>query len=108
MLPKSQRELLEEWVGLMRQFQTTLKCGREKTVVAKKWEEIKQYFYGQILPLGDNSRCLAWVRETHRLLRILDTQLLFWYSARGQDSQQRHLEPLLQTVQRIVTLTLPL
>lgn len=77
-------------------------------MVMKQWEELKQQFHSRILPLTENPRLLAWVRETHRLLRILDTQLLFWTSARGEESQRRHMAIFQQLLQQLLTLTPPL
>ena len=89
MLPTTQKNILIAWVNLLNNFQIII--AEEKihlTNIRRQWQEIQTYLQSQImtidcddLPNLNKSSWQTWQTETYRYVRLLNTELLFWYSA---------------------------
>jgi hypothetical protein len=96
MLPKSHSILIEEWIDLLTTFQNQW-ClqNTDNYYQSPIWQNIQVYLREKIVPfseelLDSNIARLwqSWQTETHRYIRLLNTDLLFFASAKQSSTRQ--------------------
>jgi hypothetical protein len=84
----------------LQDFQNLLDSSEIKPQILENcFKQLKDHFYTQIIPLKLDdipldamSKCQSLQTELHRTLRLLETDLLFWGSARQSATRQARLQ----------------
>ncbi len=96
MLPKSHSILIEEWIDLLTTFQNQwFLQNTDNYYQSPIWQNIQVYLREKIIPFSgelfdSNVARLwqSWQTETHRCIRLLNTDLLFFASAKQISTRQ--------------------
>lgn len=113
MLPKSHREELLSWITLLRSCDILL-CGDVNNLVLlkDKFSEIQTYLNTKIMSiepsnLDSNIPSLfePWQRETYRYIRLLQTDFLFYQSAKQSTTKLDRISLIQQRLNDVIKLT---
>ncbi len=113
MLNKLQLETLSAWVKLLKclleKLETETKLNLSQS---KQWQEIERYFSTKIMSLtfddlssSQLNLWQSWQTETHRLIRLLKTDLLFLASAKQDSTRKQRLVLIEAKLQNAIQLT---
>jgi hypothetical protein len=113
MLNKLQIEILNGWVILLNSFLT--KVSQNSLLnpsQSKQWQDIEQYFSTNIMNLSCDDLSYSqvnlwqsWQTETHRLIRLLKTDLLFLLSAKQDLTKKERLTLIEAKLHNAIQLT---
>jgi hypothetical protein len=89
MLPTTHKNILAIWISLLQDFQQIItESEADLTNIKIHWQEIQNYLQSTIMsidyhefPLEKKSVAQVWQTETYRYVRLVNTELLFFYSA---------------------------
>ena len=113
MLSSIQENILSDWLNLLEDFcqlisQSPIDVGKVKS----DWSQIESYVRSQIisfdissLPLSHQSSWQTWQTETNRYVRLLNTELIFWYSAKKNQTQNDRFKNINNRLQQMISLT---
>jgi hypothetical protein len=113
MLPKSLQEKLLSWIELLRSFDL-LFCGdgNNLVLVQEKFKEIQSYLNSEIMSiepsnLDNKIRSLfqSWQTETYRYIRLLQTDFLFYQSAKQSLTKLDRISLIQQRLKDAIKLT---
>lgn len=113
MLPKAQKKILLVWLDLLKKFQKIISEEKlDLTCVKAQWQEIENYLKSHIisidchdLPLEKKSAWQTWQTETYRYVRLLNTELLFFYSAKQSKIKDSRLAQIHHKLEQMIQLT---
>ena len=96
MLPSSPQKILLSWLKLVQDFQAIIvQENSDSAQIQSQWQNIQNYWQSQIMTRQYSDFSAAeqtWQIETHRYLRLLNTELLFWRSSQQIETKsERHL-----------------
>ncbi|WP_017294787.1 heterocyst frequency control protein PatD [Geminocystis herdmanii] len=113
MLSKSHQEELLSWIELLKNFDT-LFCDdvNNLALLKDKFRGIQTYLDSQIMSieptnLDSNIRALfqSWQTETHRYIRLLQTDFLFYQSAKQSSTKLDRISLIQQRLKDAIKLT---
>ncbi len=117
MLPKSHYSLLEEWIKLLKIFQREWDLQNQNYYYQSPiWQDILFFLQEKIVPFSadfadSNEANLwqSWQTETHRYVRLLTTDLLFFDTAKQPMTKKvkhslvsQHLESAIALSQNMI------
>lgn len=113
MLPKLQKQELLTWLELLKGFHVVLfKSEKNVSEIKSNWQKINEYLQKTILNITQENREISnislfqsWQTETHRYIRLINTDLMFFYSAKQPHLQQQRLTFINQRLEAVMTLT---
>ncbi len=112
MLPKSHFALLSDWLNLLREFRDVFTDNSDDTEkIFAWWQNIQKYLETKIMSLDESNvdisafpQWQSWQRETHRYLKLINTELLFWKSSVMSATKEKRKETILQHLQNMIQL----
>jgi hypothetical protein len=113
MLPKSYRQELLSWLDLLNSLDSLFCNDKNNSAVVKdKWHQIQKYLQAKIMTLdsGDldisqKSLFQSWQTETYRYIRLLQTDFLFYESAKQVNTKQSRFLIIKQRLKGAINLT---
>ncbi len=113
MLPKSYRQELLSWLDLLNSLDSLFCNDKNNSAVVKdKWHQIQKYLQAKIMTLdsGDldisqKSLFQSWQTETYRYIRLLQTDFLFYESAKQANTKQSRFLIIKQRLKGAINLT---
>ncbi|WP_141712687.1 heterocyst frequency control protein PatD [Cyanobacterium sp. IPPAS B-1200] len=98
MLSKSHFSMVKNWVFLLKDFQSQWLLQEINNYYQTPiWQKINEFLHSQIMGLSDDdfppdniSLWQSWQTESYRFIRLLNTELLFFASAK--QPQTKHLK----------------
>ncbi len=113
MFPKSHQKELLSWLNLLKNFQNILDShNQDFFVVMQEWTTIKNHLQTKImttnssdLEINYQSLFQSWQTETYRYMRLLETDLLFYQSAKQLQTKKNRYSILKNRLQEGITLT---
>lgn len=113
MLPKSHQEELITWLELLQSLKLLLCDDKNNfTIVKNKWHQIQDYLQIKIMTLDsrelDTSQQFlfqSWQTETYRYMRLLQTDFLFYQSAKQVNTKQNRFLVIQQRLDEAINLT---
>lgn len=113
MLNNTQLELLNDWVILLSSFQKKLTEEKKINLSANQiCQELESYLNTKIIHLNFDefdssqvSQWQTWQTETHRLIRLLKTDLLFLASAKQDSTRESRLNSIQVKLHNLIHLT---
>ena len=112
MLPKSHFSLLSDWLNLLEKFRRIFTDNsNDREEIFSRWQKIQDYLQTQIMSLNESNvdvsafpQWQSWQRETHRYVKLINTELLFWKSSVVSATREKRKEMILQHLQGIIQL----
>lgn len=113
MLPTTHKNILKIWVNLLQDFHKILSEQKADLInIQTQWQEIQSYLKSHIMsidcdnfPVEKKSVWQTWQTETYRYVRLLNTELLFFYSAKQTKVQETRLLGIKQKLEKMIQLT---
>lgn len=113
MLPKSHQEELLSWIILLKSFDRLFCDDVNNLILLKdKFREIQSYLNTEIMSieptnLDSNIRSLfqSWQTETYRYIRLLQTDFLFYQSAKQSSTKLDRISLIQQRLKDAIKLT---
>lgn len=113
MLPKSHQQELLSWLELLKSLEILFCDDKNNFVIAKdKWHQIQDYLQTKIMTLdsGDletsqQSLFQSWQTETYRYIRLLQTDFLFYQTAKQVSTKQTRFLIIKQRLNDAIKLT---
>lgn len=113
MLPKSHQQELLSWLELLKSLEILFYDDNNNFVIAKdKWHQIQDYLQTKIMTLdsGDletSQQFLfqSWQTETYRYVRLLQTDFLFYQTAKQISTKQTRFLIIKQRLNDAIKLT---
>jgi hypothetical protein len=113
MLPKSHQQELLSWLELLKSLEILFCDDTNNFVIAKdKWHQIQDYLQTKIMTLdsGDletsqQSLFQSWQTETYRYIRLLQTDFLFYQTAKQISTKQTRFLMIKQRLNNAIKLT---
>ncbi len=113
MLNNTQNETQNTWVNLLKCFATELTNKKEyNETITYRWQEIDSYFSTNIMNFDESKIDLnqvynwqTWQIETHRLMRLLKTDLLFFANAKQEVTKNTRLASIQEKLKSAIQLT---
>ncbi|MBF2055945.1 MAG: heterocyst frequency control protein PatD [Cyanobacterium sp. T60_A2020_053] len=116
MLSKLHFELVQDWILLLKKFGDEWQSQNQQAYhLSEEWQKIQQFLQKKILPLSfddldsENQRLWqSWQTETHRYLRLLHTDLLFFATAKQPQTKSMKASTITQHWQGTLQLSINL
>ena len=113
MLSTTQEKVLSDWLELLKNFQQLISHSPiDIGVIKNNWSKIENYLRSYIisldingLPSEERSQWQTWQTETYRYVRLLNTELLFWYSASKNQTQNDRFLVVNNRLKQMISLT---
>lgn len=113
MLPKSHQQKLLSWLELLKSLEILFCDDKNNFVIAKdKWHQIQDYLQTIIMTLDScdlekNQQSLfqSWQTETYRYVRLLQTDFLFYQTAKQVNTKQTRFLMIKQRLNDAIKLT---
>jgi hypothetical protein len=113
MLPKSHQQELLSWLELLKSLEILFCDDTNNFVIAKdKWHQVQDYLQTKIMTLdsGDletsqQSLFQSWQTETYRYIRLLQTDFLFYQTAKQISTKQTRFLIIKQRLNDAIKLT---
>jgi hypothetical protein len=113
MLPKSHQEKLLSWLELLQSLKK-LWCENQNdfSLIKNQWHRIENYLQIEIMTLNNSeleicqqSLFQSWQTETYRYMRLLQTDFLFYQSAKQVITKQNRFLVIQQRLDEAINLT---
>lgn len=113
MLPTTHKNILTSWINLLQDFQEIItEPETDLTETKRQWQEIQHYLQSQVMsldchefPREQKSMAQVWQTETYRYVRLLNTELLFFYSAQQTKIKNSRLLGIQDKLEKMIQLT---
>lgn len=113
MLSKSHYYLLSEWISLLKNFEKEWQQQNEqKYHLTASWHNLQEFLTTKFISLSfddlesdDKYLWQSWQTETHRYLRLLHTDLLFFATAKQPHTKSQKASTISQLLRRALELS---
>lgn len=113
MLPKSHQQKLLSWLELLKSLEILFDGDKNNFVIAKdKFNQIQDYLQTKIMTLDSSdletsqqSLFQSWQTETYRYVRLLQTDFLFYQTAKQVSTKQTRFLMIKQRLNDAIKLT---
>ena len=113
MLSTIQKKVLCNWLDLLKKFQQLISQSPiDVAKIKNSWLKIENYLKTQIISLDiavfspeNQSSWQTWQTETNRYVRLLNTELLFWYTAKKEQTRNDRFQNINNRLQQMTALT---
>lgn len=113
MLKDLQKETSETWVNLLKYFAEELTNKKEfNQQISDIWQDIESFFATKIMNFSDGNfnfnqlnTWQQWQTETHRLIRLLKTDLIFFAGAKQEVTKNIRLASIQEKLKLAIQLT---
>lgn len=112
MLPIIHKKAYQDFLTLLMQLETHCQNATTATEIARSeeiWASLSQFFQQQIIPLTDEdlsgevaSRWVSLQTEIQREFRLLNTDWLFWASARQPATKEARAKNILERLRKSI------
>ncbi|MBL1211171.1 heterocyst frequency control protein PatD [Geminocystis sp. GBBB08] len=113
MLPKSHQKELLSWLDLLQNLEILFCQDKNNSIMVKqKWQKIQDFLQTMIMTLDSSdlditqqSLFLSWQTETYRYIRLLQTDFLFYQSAKQLTTKENRYLIIQQKLKNAINLT---
>ncbi|MBE9221160.1 heterocyst frequency control protein PatD [Cyanobacterium stanieri LEGE 03274] len=113
MLSKSHFSIVKDWVFLLKDFQSQWNLQKINNYYQTSlWQKINGFLQSEIMslneddfPLNNIPQWQSWQTETYRFIRLLNTELLFFASAKQPHTKQLKTNSISQKLQGAIALS---
>lgn len=109
MLPLSYRERYQRFLETLKQLQETLDQDGDQVTRKSLFSQLQQQFQGEIMSLNGEdltgetfSRWQSSQTEVHRMMRLLENDMMFLQTSRNNDTSQKRLATVRDRVGKLI------